>query len=62
MKSESTATRDEICYCRKNPCVCFKHDAACESELTSHGYTPCRCHERAAETASQPSVGRPRLD
>jgi hypothetical protein len=23
------------------------HDAQCESELTSHGYTPCRCHERA---------------
>jgi hypothetical protein len=23
------------------------HDAECESELTSHGYTPCRCHERA---------------
>jgi hypothetical protein len=24
------------------------HDAACEAELTSHGYTPCRCDERAA--------------
>lgn len=24
------------------------HDASCESELTSHGYTPCRCEERAA--------------
>jgi hypothetical protein len=23
------------------------HDSQCESELTSHGYTPCRCHERA---------------
>lgn len=23
------------------------HDAACESELTSHGYTPCQCEERA---------------
>src|SRR4029077_2920728 len=23
------------------------HDTACESELTSHGYTPCRCRERA---------------
>jgi hypothetical protein len=23
------------------------HDADCESELTSHGYTPCRCFERA---------------
>lgn len=22
-------------------------DAECESELTSHGYTPCRCHERS---------------
>lgn len=22
------------------------HDAECESELTSHGYTPCRCDER----------------
>jgi len=24
------------------------HDTACESELTSHGYTPCRCAERVA--------------
>jgi hypothetical protein len=23
------------------------HDTDCERELTSHGYTPCRCHERA---------------
>ncbi len=23
------------------------HDRECESELTSHGYTPCRCDERA---------------
>jgi hypothetical protein len=23
------------------------HDRDCESELTSHGYTECRCHERA---------------
>lgn len=22
------------------------HDGQCESELTSHGYTPCRCDER----------------
>jgi hypothetical protein len=22
------------------------HDSECESELTSHGYTPCRCAER----------------
>jgi hypothetical protein len=22
------------------------HDAECESELTSHGQTPCRCDER----------------
>jgi hypothetical protein len=22
------------------------HDEQCESELTSHGYTPCRCVER----------------
>lgn len=23
------------------------HDTLCESENTSHGYTPCRCYERA---------------
>lgn len=23
------------------------HDLQCESELTPHGYTPCRCAERA---------------
>lgn len=23
------------------------HDQQCESELTSHGYTPCQCSERA---------------
>jgi DnaJ-class molecular chaperone len=22
------------------------HDEQCERELTSHGYTPCRCEER----------------
>jgi hypothetical protein len=22
------------------------HDDDCEAELTSHGYTPCRCRER----------------
>jgi hypothetical protein len=36
-----------ICWCRKNPCVCDYHDNHCERELTSHGYTPCRCDERA---------------
>ena len=25
-----------------------EHDAVCERELTSHGYTPCRCAERRA--------------
>jgi hypothetical protein len=25
------------------------HDADCESELTSHGYTPCRCAERVED-------------
>ena len=25
-----------------------EHDAECERELTSHGYTPCRCDERSA--------------
>lgn len=29
-----------------------QHDAACESELTSHGYTPCQCAERKAAGAS----------
>ncbi len=37
----------DICYCRKNPCICLQHDVQCEAELTSHGYTPCRCAERA---------------
>lgn len=27
------------------------HDTACEAELTSHGYTPCRCEERAKKRA-----------
>ena len=26
----------------------MNHDDQCESELTSHGQTPCRCEERAA--------------
>jgi len=30
------------------------HDAACESELTSHGYTPCRCGERADPSVQTP--------
>jgi hypothetical protein len=47
----------DICWCRKNPCVCQpEHDAACESELTSHGYTPCRCNWRRAMSAASPSV------
>jgi len=25
---------------------CDPHDVECERELTSHGYTPCRCRER----------------
>lgn len=25
---------------------CDPHDATCESEMTSHGRTPCRCLER----------------
>jgi hypothetical protein len=37
----------DICYCRKNPCICLRHDAQCESESTTHGYMPCRCEERA---------------
>jgi hypothetical protein len=41
----SALTRD-VCHCRRNPCVCLRHDAQCEAELTSHGYTPCRCGER----------------
>ena len=28
------------------------HDAKCESELTSHGYTPCLCHMRSMKTVS----------
>jgi hypothetical protein len=44
-----------ICWCRKNPCVCDLHDSQCERELTSHGYTPCRCDERAgAEPEPRP--------
>ena len=43
---EHAGKRDDICYCRRNPCICFRHDTECEAELTSHGYTPCRCEER----------------
>jgi hypothetical protein len=25
-----------------------EHDGRCESEMTSHGYTPCRCAERGS--------------
>lgn len=28
-----------------------EHDTDCETELTSHGYTPCRCPERHAQKA-----------
>jgi hypothetical protein len=31
---------------RKDPTVGSGHGAMCESELTSHGHTPCRCGER----------------
>jgi len=48
-----------VCYCRKNPCICFRHDAQCESELTSHGHTPCRCEERANGLLSAPSSAIP---
>jgi hypothetical protein len=43
----TTPTDRHICHCRKHPCICLQHDAECESELTSHGYTPCRCAERS---------------
>ena len=51
--SEQTPPDRNICHCRKNPCICLQHDAQCESELTSHGYTPCRCEERAEPFAEQ---------
>ena len=32
------------------------HDEHCESELTSHGYTPCRCAERVDSRPASPSA------
>jgi hypothetical protein len=32
-------------FCRGCP-DCEVHDESCESELTSHGHTPCQCEER----------------
>jgi hypothetical protein len=33
------------------------HDNLCEAELTSHGYTPCRCDERVTPPAAVFSGG-----
>jgi hypothetical protein len=41
------------------------HDEQCESELTSHGYTPCRCGERKeppAPVASSPEDQKAKTD
>ena len=41
---DGSAYAGEMC----RGCIdCERHDSECESELTSHGYTPCRCDERA---------------
>jgi hypothetical protein len=32
------------------------HDRECERELTSHGYTPCRCDERVVVSAASKTV------
>lgn len=36
-----------------------EHDKDCESDLASHGYTPCRCEERRTGAAPPGSPGRP---
>jgi len=36
-------------------------DGECESELTSHGHTPCRCDERARAAADRPNTLEARL-
>jgi prepilin-type processing-associated H-X9-DG protein len=46
-------------FCRG--CIdCERHDSQCETELTSHGYTPCRCAERSGEPPSADAVGQRR--
>lgn len=57
--SPAATPADDICWCRKNPCVCLKHDSECEAELTSHGHTPCRCAERAAASPRVPAAATP---
>jgi hypothetical protein len=34
------------------------HDGDCEAELTSHGYTPCQCAERASDTDGRGDAGK----
>lgn len=36
------------------PTIEVGHDLGCEAELTSHGYTECRCDERARPTPGAP--------
>lgn len=33
--ASARAAESDICWCRKNPCECLKHDKDCETELTS---------------------------
>jgi hypothetical protein len=50
---DGSAFAGEMC----RGCVdCEYHDKDCESELTSHGYTPCRCDERRAKSQSVDAV------
>jgi hypothetical protein len=42
---DGSAYAGEMC----RGCIdCDHHDDQCETESTSHGYTPCRCGERAS--------------
>jgi prepilin-type processing-associated H-X9-DG protein len=50
---DGSAYAGEMC----RGCVdCERHDEQCEAELTSHGYTPCRCDERAGRPVSVDAV------
>jgi len=51
---DGSAYAGEMC----RGCIdCERHDSDCESELTSHGYTPCQCAEREAMTKGTTAPG-----
>ena len=41
------------------PAATPAHDTQCEAELTSHGYTPCRCAERAVSPRVSAAMSAP---